>query len=108
MANRRPLRGAFLIPPPQGAVADLNVDNTDRVERFLADHPGRFYCNRCLSEALLSVSLPQVCKVTKTLQSVLPYRHGKMLCAQCRVDRGCIAYGQEPPLPDSVEPVQHP
>ena len=23
MANRRPLRGAFLIPPPQGAVADL-------------------------------------------------------------------------------------
>ena len=25
MANRRPLRGAFLIPPPQGAVADLTV-----------------------------------------------------------------------------------
>ena len=23
MANRRPLRGAFLIPPPQGAVVDL-------------------------------------------------------------------------------------
>ena len=23
MANRRPLRGAFLIPPPQGAVADF-------------------------------------------------------------------------------------
>ena len=23
MANRRPLRGAFIIPPPQGAVADL-------------------------------------------------------------------------------------
>ena len=25
MANRRPLRGAFLIPPPQGAVADLET-----------------------------------------------------------------------------------
>ena len=23
MANRRPLRGAFIIPPPQGAVTDL-------------------------------------------------------------------------------------
>ena len=26
MANRRPLRGAFLIPPPQGAVADFRLD----------------------------------------------------------------------------------
>ena len=25
LANRRPLRGAFLIPPPQGAVADFEL-----------------------------------------------------------------------------------
>ena len=28
MANRRPLRGAFIIPPPQGAVADYQIVQT--------------------------------------------------------------------------------
>ena len=26
MANRRPLRGAFIIPPPQGAVTDWQIE----------------------------------------------------------------------------------
>ena len=30
LANRRPLRGAFLIPPPQGAVADLVSSSAPR------------------------------------------------------------------------------
>ena len=30
-ANRRPLRGAFIIPPPQGAVADCEVDSLPRL-----------------------------------------------------------------------------
>ena len=30
MANRRPLRGAFLIPPPQGAVADFPLLDSER------------------------------------------------------------------------------
>ena len=38
MANRRPLRGAFLIPPPQGAVTDFGLDSDKAaiVDRFLA------------------------------------------------------------------------
>ena len=59
MANRRPLRGAFLIPPPQGAVADFTIidccmDDSTRadivaelkrqrrrqgVTRFISTHP---------------------------------------------------------------------
>ena len=77
----------------------LNVDNTDRVETFLTAHPGRFYCNRCLSEELLVLTLFQVGQVTRPLRDVIPYRHGKMICTRCRGEFGCIAYGQEPPLP---------
>ena len=84
------------------------MDNTDRVETFLTDHPGRFYCNRCLSDEILALSVSQVNRITGLLRSVLPYRHGKMICARCRSDRGCTAYGQEPPLADSFEPAQHP
>ena len=54
------------------------------------------------------LSTSQVGRVTKPLQSVVPYRHGKMICARCRVDRECITYGQKPPLPDSAEPGQYP
>ena len=36
LANRRPLRGAFLIPPPQGAVADWR----HTIERLKAKFPG--------------------------------------------------------------------
>ena len=84
------------------------MDPADRVETFLTDHPGRFYCNRCLSDEIPVVTVGQVQRVTGLLGSVLPYRQGTMICARCRLDRQSIAYGQEPPLPDSVEPVQHP
>ena len=47
-------------------------------------------------------------RITGLLGSVPSYRQGKMICARCRLDRQSIAYGQEPPLPDSVEPVQYP
>ena len=32
MANRRPLRGAFIIPPPQGAVTDYGYGLVDAAE----------------------------------------------------------------------------
>jgi len=82
------------------------MDNADRVETFLTDHPGRFYCNRCLSDELLGLTVAQVNRITGLLGSVPPYRQGKMICTHCRVDRQCVACGQEPPLPESVEPVQ--
>jgi hypothetical protein len=84
------------------------VDNTDRVKTFLTAHPGRFFCNRCLNEAIFLLGLHQVSHVTKPLRVVIPYRHGKMICTRCRGDRECTAYGQEPALPESVDPVQHP
>ena len=84
------------------------MDHRDRVETFLTDHPGRFYCNRCLSDEILVLTVGQVRRITGLLGSVPSYRQGKMICARCRLDRQSIAYGQEPPLPDSVEPVQHP
>ena len=60
----------------------LTVDNTDRVETFLTEHPGRYYCNRCLSDELLVINATQVNHVTRSLQNVTPYRHGKMICAR--------------------------
>ena len=84
------------------------MDNADRIKKFLADHPGRFYCNRCLSDEVPVVNSTQANEVTRLLRGVAPYRHGKMMCCRCRGDRQCIAYGQEPPLADSLEPVQHP
>ena len=82
------------------------MDNTDRVEAFLADHPGRFYCNRCLSDEILVLTIGQVSQVTRVLRDVSPYRQGKMICARCRGDRQSVAYGQEPPLPEAIEPVE--
>ena len=35
MANRRPLRGAFLIPPPQGAVADYELVDDFRLHTLV-------------------------------------------------------------------------
>ena len=69
------------------------MDKTDRVEKFLTDHHGRFYCHRCLSEELLVLNASQVGQITRPLKSVIPYRHGKMICTRCRDDRECIAYG---------------
>ena len=71
------------------------MDPADRVETFLTDHPGRFYCNRCLSDEIPVVTVGQVQRVTGLLGSVLPYRQGTMICARCRLDRQSIAYGQE-------------
>ena len=81
------------------------MDDADRIETFLTDHSGRFYCNRCLSEEVLGLSTGKVNQITRRLRDVPPYRQGKMICTRCRLDRGCVAYGQEPPLPESVEPV---
>jgi hypothetical protein len=88
--------------------ADYNerVDNTDRVEDSLTDHLGGFYCNRCLSEEFLVLNASQVGQITRPLRSLIPYRHGKMICTRCRGDRDCIAYGHEPALAGSVEPVR--
>ena len=44
---------AFAWLNPGAVPADsLGMDNVDRVETFLTAHPGRFYCNRCLSEVV--------------------------------------------------------
>ena len=40
LANRRPLRGAFLIPPPQGAVADSRVHTTGMAQAVQSLHIG--------------------------------------------------------------------
>ena len=42
MANRRPLRGAFIIPPPQGAVTDYATHKHPAIQRWLRRHP-RFH-----------------------------------------------------------------
>ena len=81
------------------------MDKTDRIEKFVTDHLGRFYCNRCLSEELLVLNASQVGQITRPLKSVIPYRHGKMICTRCGGDRECIAYGQESPLAEDAEPV---
>ena len=86
----------------------LDVLDGDLIETFLANHAGRFYCNRCLSDELLVFSATQVDQITRRLRSIPPYRHGTMICTRCRTDRLCIAYGPEPPLPDNVEPDLHP
>ncbi len=74
------------------------MDHRDRVETFLTDHPGRFYCNRCLTDEILVLTGGQVRRITGLLGSVPSYRQGKMICARCRLDRQSIAYGQEPLL----------
>ena len=84
-----------------------DVDAGDLIETFLADQPGRFYCNECLSAELLVFSANQVTQITRPLRSIPPYRHGKMICTRCLADCLCLAYGQEPPLPDSLEPAHY-
>ena len=51
MANRRPLRGAFIIPPPQGAVTDFELDDEqyDLVE--YSCHEGNYGMTNILSGA---------------------------------------------------------
>ena len=83
------------------------MDADNLIETFLADHPGRFYCNRCLSDELLVFSASRANQTTRFLRSIPPYRHGKMICARCRTDRQCLAYGQEPALPDNVDADLH-
>ena len=39
LANRRPLRGAFIIPPPQGAVADSISVNPASLFAFMISLP---------------------------------------------------------------------
>ena len=67
--------------------------NVDRVKTFLAAHPGRFYCNGCLS---IEVPVPKpvpVNQLTRALHGVNPYRHGRVSCFSCGEARECIAYG---------------
>ena len=72
------------------------VDKADRVTGFLIDHPGQFYCNSCLSEALPLLNVAQVNTVIVRLRGVVPYRIGTMICVHCRADRKCVAYGSDP------------
>ncbi len=69
------------------------VSHTDRVKQFLTTHPGRFYCNRCLGNAVGALTIFQVRQITRLLRGVRPYRSGKMICVRCGNDRECIAYG---------------
>lgn len=80
------------------------MDNADRVEKFLTDHTGRFYCNRCLSDEVPVMNAAQVNLITRDLRGVTPYRGGKMICARCGDDRECIAYGSDPTASSSSDP----
>ena len=53
------------------------MDNADRVEAFLTDHPGRFYCDRCLSDEILVLTVAQVHRITGLLGSAPPLPPGQ-------------------------------
>ena len=65
----------------------------DRVTTFLAVHPGQFFCNECLIEAVPGLNRPQVTRLTRRLRDVKRYRWGKVVCVNCGEVRECIAYG---------------
>ena len=67
--------------------------NPDRVTTFLAVHPGQFFCNECLIEAVPGLNRPQVTRLTRRLRDVKRYRWGKVVCVNCGEVRECIAYG---------------
>jgi len=69
-------------------------NNADRIETFLAAHPGQFYCDACLSiEALPALNRMQVSNLTRPLHDIKPYRRGTVGCISCNEVRECIAYG---------------
>jgi hypothetical protein len=75
-------------------MADNEVmDNAQKVKDFLAANPGRFFCNRCLSDSLYLSNPTQVNQLTRPLRGIAPYRSGKMICHYCHQDRECIAHG---------------
>lgn len=68
------------------------MDNIALVKKFLADHPSRFYCNRCLSENARIANTAQTTQVIKPLAGVKPYRVGEVGCSQCGQQRICVAF----------------
>ena len=70
----------------------LDVESANRVEAFLAEHAGQFYCGQCLHEAVSVLNPAQVGQIMLRLRSVMPYRHCKTICAHCGGDGECIAY----------------
>ena len=68
------------------------MDNADRVKKFLADNPGKFFCNSCISDKAGITNPVQVNQLTRPLRGVKPYRSGSTMCSGCGETRECIAF----------------
>ena len=69
------------------------VSNTELIQTFLAENPGKFYCNSCLSHAARGSTVSEVIQITRPWRKLKVYRAGKVLCWKCNADRECITYG---------------
>lgn len=69
------------------------MDNADKVKAFLANNPGKFFCNNCLSEKAGITNPVQVNQLTRPLRNVGKYRAGETSCSVCGETRECIAFG---------------